>query len=218
MAIRPKTRNSRAQIAIGIGAAPVAGVVRPDELLEPEGVVVTTAEFFTVVVVAPPATVVVVVVAVPDFTVVVVTPDATVVVVTAGAVVVVVAGVLPTTAVHVIPDGLSTESTANVIWAFQYLSSCVADANPRVHAKPTLYVPAGTICGPLAPKTPNEMVGIPVSKPPPPGADATAVVLLTIGVPAPLNNGCRRLAPVPAGKGPWGPKVRVAGSTEAGTM
>jgi len=137
MAIRPKTKNSSAQIAMGIGAAPVAGVLRPDELLEPGDVVVTPAEFFTVVVVAPPATVVVVVV-VPDFTVVVVTPDATVVVVTAGAVVVVVAGVLPTTAVHLIPDGLSVESTANVICAFQYLSSCVAEANPRVHANPML--------------------------------------------------------------------------------
>jgi hypothetical protein len=197
MAIRPKTRNSSAQIAVGIGAAPVAGVLCPDDALDSDAVV-TVDEDFKVVVVAPVATVVVVVV--PGFTVVVVAPDGAVVVVAAGAVVVV--GVEPLTTCHVIPDGMSAGSTAKVNTAFQYLSSCVADAEPRVHANPTLYVPAGTICGPLAPKAPNEIVGIPVTNPPPPGEAATAVVLFTMGVPAPLNKGWRKLAPVPAGIGP----------------
>jgi hypothetical protein len=109
------------------------------------------------------------------------------IVVVVGAIVVVVGGVTtPTT--QVMPDGRSVGSAEKVSCAFQYLSSCVADATPKVHAYPMLYRPGGMICGPLAPNTPNEMVGNPVSNPGPPAVLATAVVLLITGVLA-LNSG-----------------------------
>ena len=204
-------------VVVVVGATVVVVVVGAIVVVVVGAIVVVVVGAIVVVVVGATVVVVVGAIVVVVGAIVVVVVGAIVVVVV-GAIVVVVVGGVTTPATQVMPDGLSVESTEKVSCAFQYLSSCVADGSPRVHAKPMLYVPAGTTCGPAAPKTPNEMVGIPVSKPGPPGVLATAVVLSTIGDPAPLNNGCRRLAPVPAGNGPCGPKVRVAGSTEAGTM
>jgi len=74
------------------------------------------------------------------------------------------------------PAGTSEGAAAKVSCAFQYLSSCVAEGLPRVHAYPMLYVPGGTVWGPSAPNTSNVNALSPTSRPPPPGASATAVV------------------------------------------
>jgi hypothetical protein len=187
-----------AQIRIGSDDHPVVGIAPFDEPDDERNVVaVTTAADDVVVVVAAGRTVVVVAV---DLTVVVVAPPAAVVVV--AAMLVVVAGEAATT-VHVMPDGVSVGVTANVSCTFQYLSSCVADALPSVHAKPRLYVPAGTTVGPSAPNKLNESGGSPVINPPGLATVATPVVPFVYGVPEALNKGCRYADPVPAGNGPF---------------
>ena len=133
IAIRPQTNSSIAQITIGNDDHPVVGMEPLDEPDDVRTVVaVTTAGDEVVVVVAAGFAVVVVV---ADLAVVVVAPPAAVVVVAA---MVVVVAVEAATTVHVIPDGTSAGVTANVSCTFQYLSSCVADAVPSVHAMPTL--------------------------------------------------------------------------------
>ena len=61
-----------------------------------------------------------------------------IVVVVVGAIVVVVVGGVTTPTTHVIPAGTSVGSAEKVSCAFQYLSSCVADATPNVQAYPML--------------------------------------------------------------------------------
>lgn len=78
--------------------------------------------------------------------------------------------------VHVTWAGLSLALVVNVICTFQYLSSCVDEAGPSVHAIPTLYVPAG-ICPGL--KTPKKKAGMLMMGPGPPGEVWLAVCWLT---------------------------------------
>ena len=168
MAIRPQTMAINAHSTIIIGDVPVDGSEPPVMPLDPlsTDVVVTPDEAATVVVVTAGFTVVVAVVVVGAIVVVVVgaivvvVVGATVVVVVGaivvvvgaivvvvvgaivvvvvGAIVVVVVGGVTTPATQVMPDGLSVESTEKVSCAFQYLSSCVADATPNVQAYPML--------------------------------------------------------------------------------
>ena len=160
MAIRPQTMAINAHSTIIIGDVPVDGSEPPVMPLDPlsTDVVVTPDEAATVVVVTAGFTVVVVVVVVGAIVVVVVGATVVVVVgaivvvvgaivvvvvgaivvVVVGAIVVVVVGGVTTPATQVMPDGLSVESTEKVSCAFQYLSSCVADATPNVQAYPML--------------------------------------------------------------------------------
>ena len=129
--MRPKTSSRIAQKTTGIGEEPVETRYVPFPPA-PDAKAVVGATAATVVV--EPAMVEddVDEVVVDARTVVVVAPDRVVVVVAAAATVVVVVCAAGTA--QVMPDGWSAGVTANVNCTFQYLSSCVADAAPSVHA------------------------------------------------------------------------------------
>jgi len=78
--------------------------------------------------------------------------------------------------VQVMPAGTSAELAVTTISTFQNLSTWVADAGPRVQARPTSYVPAGMSPGP---KTAKLNAGMPMMSPGPPGTSALAVCWLT---------------------------------------
>ncbi|MDP1818341.1 MAG: hypothetical protein Q8K58_00420 [Acidimicrobiales bacterium] len=151
-------------------AAAVVEVVLAGEVVDVVTPVVDVVVGAVVDVVVPPAVVEVVE---PGATVDVVEPGAEVEVVP-GAVVVVVA---PASTVQVTPAGSSPGAVTTVICAFQYLSSCVGEADvPIVQAIPTLYAPAGMSPGE---NTPRLNAGMFTIGPGPPVVEALAVCTST---------------------------------------